>query len=83
MTIETNRKTLTAKDMIELLSKVPPETEIEVAVDEGSGYYTCQNSFFKIGVQYYGSFGKSATVSLLVGDGHSDFGKERVEDDKD
>lgn len=83
MTIELNRKTLTAKDMIEILSKVPPETELEVAVDEGSGYYTCQNSFFKIGVQYYGSFGKSATVSLLVGDGHFEFSKDRIENEED
>lgn len=77
MTIELNRKYLTAKDLIEVLSKVPPETEIDVSVDEGSGYYTCQSEFGRIGIQYYEGMG----LSLLVGDGHSKFDKDRISSD--
>lgn len=83
MTIELNRKYLTVKDLIDVLSKVPPETEIEVDVDEGAGYYTCRSSFPKVGFQYYSSFGRSATLSLLVGDGHTDFKDDRIVEDDD
>lgn len=81
LTVELNRKVRTVGEMIELMKKLPPETELEVAVDKGAGYYTCRSDFARIGLQYYGSFGKSATLSLLVGDGHSDFGRERVEEE--
>lgn len=81
LTVELNRKVRTVGEMIELMKKLPPETELEVAVDEGEGYYMCRSSFARIGLQFYGSLGKSATLSLLVGDGNPDFRRERVEEE--